>query len=95
MSYRLTREAQADVEDIYRYSFDHFGERQADIYYQGLVDRFELLADNPMYSRSASQLAPDLRRSEYQSHVVFYLPDETGVLIVRVLHINMDPGQHL
>jgi toxin ParE1/3/4 len=95
MSYRLTREAQADVEAIYRYSYEQFGESQADLYHQCLVERFEWLDDHPLYGRSAAQFAPDLRRSEYQSHVIFYLPEETGVLIVRVLHIHMDPGQHL
>ncbi|ETX06588.1 MAG: hypothetical protein ETSY2_16230 [Candidatus Entotheonella gemina] len=95
MSYRLSREAQADVEAIYRHSYDQFGERQGDLYYEGLVERFEWLDDHPLFGRSASELAPGLRRSEYQSHVVFYLPEASGVLIVRVLHVHMDPGQHL
>ncbi len=47
MSYRLYREAQTDVEAIYRHSYDQFGERQADLYYEGLVERFEWLDHHP------------------------------------------------
>jgi toxin ParE1/3/4 len=54
-----------------------------------------MLAESPIYGRPAPQLAPDLRRSEYQSHVIFYQPADAGVLIVRVLHAHMDPSQHI
>ena len=31
----------------------------------------------------------------HQSHMVFYIPDEEGVFIVRVLHKSMDFERHL
>ena len=49
MSLRLTREAEADVADIYRYSFDNFGKIQADTYHDGFVECFCLLADTPLF----------------------------------------------
>ena len=48
-----------------------------------------------MQGRSASELSPDLRRLEYESHVVFYVPMAKGVRIVRVLHQSMDMKRHL
>jgi toxin ParE1/3/4 len=39
--------------------------------------------------------APDLRCSEYQSHVAFYVPKAGGVRIIRVLHESMDVKRHL
>jgi toxin ParE1/3/4 len=63
---------------------------QAQDYLTGLHSHFQALAEHPMYGRSASHLAPGLRRTEYQSHVVFYQPQSYGVLIVRVLHERMD-----
>ncbi len=95
MSYRLSRKAQEDIEGIYIYSYENFGEEQADIYYNGLERSLRLLGDSPMYGRPAAEYAPELRRLEYGSHVIFYLPEERMAFIVRVLHGSMDPGQHL
>ena len=96
MTYRLSQKAQEDVEDIYRYSYENFGERQADNYHDELFKWFAVLGDSPMYGRPAVEYAPELRRLEYASHVIFYLPEREGqVLIVRVLHGSMDPGAHL
>ena len=54
-----------------------------------------MLGENPNLGRSAHELAEGLRRFEHQSHIVFYEPQETNILIVRVLHKRMDPPQHL
>jgi toxin ParE1/3/4 len=95
MSFRLTREAAADVADIYRYSFDNFGETQADTYHDRLSECFRLLADTPFLGRDYSFLRPGLRRHEHASHSVYYRVTDTGILILRVLHQRMDPAQHL
>ena len=57
-------------------------------------DRFEDLARQSMLGRSAGQLASNLRRYEYRSHGVFYVAEDDGVLIVRVLHQSMDVRRH-
>jgi toxin ParE1/3/4 len=62
MSFRLTREAQADVEEVYRYSYEHFGELQADTYHDGLSECFALLADSPLLGRDYSALRTGIRR---------------------------------
>ena len=54
-----------------------------------------MLGENPNLGRSVHELAEGLRRFEHQSHIVFYEPQETNILIVRVLHKRMDPPQHL
>jgi toxin ParE1/3/4 len=68
---------------------------QARSYLLGLHERFEALAEHPMQGRSAKEFAPELRRFDYQSHIVFYLPKDQGVRIVRVLHQSMDTKRHL
>lgn len=93
-AYSLSGKAVSDLDGIYEYTILNFGLEQAQAYLLGLHERFRILADNPVVGRSASQLAPKLRRHEYQSHVVFYLPKETGALIVRVLHSRMDAKRH-
>jgi len=93
--YSLSSKAAADLSRIYEYSILNFGLKQAREYLTGLHERFETLAESPMQGRSASELSPDLRRLEYESHVVFYVPMAKGVRIVRVLHQSMDMKRHL
>lgn len=72
--YSLSARAATDLDGIYEYTIREFGLEQARAYLLGLHERFEKLAAQPELGRSAAELAPDLRRSEYQSHVVFYMP---------------------
>ncbi len=93
-AYSLSPKAAADLDGIYEYTIVNFGLAQARNYLLGLHERFQTLADSPLYGRSAAELAPNLRRLEYQSHIMFYVPKEQGVLIVRVLHESMDTPEH-
>lgn len=90
VAYSLSTKAATDLDGIYEYTIITFGLAQARNYLVGLHDCFQMLADNPLYGRSTTELAANLRRLEYQSHIVFYKPKEQGVLIVRVLHQSMD-----
>ena len=94
-AYSLSEKAVSDLDGIYEYTILNFGLEQARAYLLGLHERFQILADTPGIGRSATQLAPNLRRHEYQSHIIFYNPTETGVLIVRVLHTRMDAKRHI
>ena len=94
MSFRLTREAEADIVDIYRYSVENFGEAQADAYHDRLSDCFGLLADTPLIGRDYGFPRTGLRRYEHASHSVYYRLTDSGILILRVLHRRMDPARH-
>ena len=95
VAYSLSSKAAADLDGIYEYTILNFGLEKAQAYLLGLHERFQALAGNPKLGRSAEQLAPELRRYEHQSHVIFYVPQRGGVLIVRVLHESMDAPRHL
>ena len=91
--YGLTPKAADDLDGIYEYTITNFELGQARDY--GLRRRFGDLAERPALGRRADRLAPELRRYPYRSHVVFYIPENGGVLIVRVLHESMDAPRHL
>lgn len=93
-AYSLSEKAVSDLDSIYEYTILNFGLEQAQAYLVGLHERFQILADNPGIGRSAAQLAPELRRHEYQSHISFYIPKKQGALIVRVLHMRSDAKPH-
>lgn len=93
-AYRLSKKAAADLDGIHEYSVEHFGTAQARSYLNRLHERFEILAQQPMLGRQSDHFAPKLRRYEYRSHVAFYVPEDGGVMIVRVLHKSMDVSRH-
>ncbi len=74
---------------------EQFGARQARRCRNGFEACFATLAERLLIDRSAEALAPNLRRFEHRSRIVFYIPDDHGVLIVRVLQENMDAARHL
>lgn len=91
----LTNRAVADLSDIADFTIQSFGIEQARFYRDGLNQCFEILAANPQLGRSAAELAPNLKRFEYQSHIVFYISKDASILIVRILHQRMDSKRHL
>jgi toxin ParE1/3/4 len=91
----ITAAADRDLKDIYRYTFQEHGERQADGYLEGLDDCFRRLAEHPMIARSAARLRSGYRRFEYGAHVVFFVRIDGGIRVIRVLHQRMEPQRHL
>ncbi len=92
--YRLSNRADDDVARIARYTIEQFGIEQARRYRDGLEICFQGLAENVELGRRADWLAPNLRRFEHHSHVVFYTPQDESVVIARVLHKRMDMPRH-
>lgn len=93
-NYRLTKRADADVLEIAKYTIARFGVEQSRRYRDDLAETFAALSKNPQLGRAAEHLAPGLRRWEHESHVIFYMSLADGVLVVRVLHRNMDVQRH-
>jgi len=83
--YRLSLEAEKDVGEMYRLGHWKFGEHQADKFFNQLFDSLELLAAFPLTGRSADDIYPELRRVEFSPYVVFYLPRDYGVYVLRLL----------
>jgi len=91
-SYLVSAEAQEDIDGIADYTLKAWGWRQSGQYLAKLEDSFSLLADHPSIGRPSDSIRAGLRRFETGRHVVFYLPDSDGILIVRVLHQQVLPG---
>jgi toxin ParE1/3/4 len=86
--------AKADLQDISRYTRQTWGKSQARTYVVHMRDRCQWLAGNPNLGRLYGSARPGLRRMEQGSHVIFYRETSSGVLITRILHRGMLPGQH-
>jgi toxin ParE1/3/4 len=94
--YRLTRRAEADLKDIYRYTRRTWGRARAAQYASQLQQCFTMLAARPHAGRKREELQPPGLHSFVQgSHVIFYQPQPYGMLVVRVLHGSQDVRRHL
>jgi len=92
--YRVSLLARKDIKSIGRYTQQTYGTEQRRSYLKGMEAKFELCAERPTLHPERSEFDPPVRIAPYQEHMIVYVGDESGVLIVRVLHKRMDiPAQ--
>jgi len=87
--------AEQDLIEIWLYTFNEWGEKQADKYLDDLADAFNLLAEQPLQCRERSELNPPVRIHHHAHHLLVYLAFDDGVNIIRVLHERMDIDSQL
>lgn len=108
---RLSDEANDDVDGIWHYTVTMYGFEQASNYIVLLRQAFLDIEENPERpsSRRHPELGPRVRSYRIElskdrsgtgiktaRHIVFYtLQHEDLVLVVRILHDQMDPLKHL
>ncbi len=90
MKYRTTRLADQDIIQLYGRGVADFGVAQTECYVEGLFTAFELLAETPHMARERTELTPPTRLHPYGAHMIAYVLQEDGILIVRVLHGRQD-----
>jgi toxin ParE1/3/4 len=93
--YVLSKAADGDLAEIYTYSYRSFGEARADAYYLDLSGCLRMLADNPRLGRPAGLSRQGLLRHAHAAHVIYYLIEDPGIFVVRVLHHSMDSERHI
>ena len=87
--------AEADLADIYDYSYASWGGTQAAAYGDTLVTRFKWLAVNRPLWRARDDLHPGLYGRYEGKHLIVFRDGGDHLQIVRVLHQRMDPARHL
>lgn len=93
--YRLSKDADADLEGIIIYTIETFGFVQAELYRLSLESGFQRLARDLRIGRRFETRLGAFRKYSCESHVIFYVEDDKGILIVRILHSAMDFVRHL
>ncbi len=90
----LSPRAEADLEEIWLYTYKNWSIELADGYHAAIVDAFDGLAT----CRKTGRVV-DIRDGYFKyavgSHLVFYRLTERELIVVRVLHQRMDVGLHL
>ena len=80
-SYRL---AERDLEEIWSYVAEDAGPTRADRLVDAIVDRFDLLVEQPRMSRSRPEFGEGVRSFVVENYVIYYRHDG-DLLIARVL----------
>jgi len=92
---KLTPRAEADLVRIWLYTFDMWGAEQADGYVDQIEESLKHLLIHPSLGADYSHIRPAYRRLRIEQHDVFYTVGTNELLIVRVLHEDMDAPRRL
>lgn len=91
----LSPRARADLDDIWDYSAERWGDERAESYLRGLWAGMKIVAGDPRRGRPCDDIRAGYFKYAVGSHVLFYRPVATGVDVIRVLHRRMDFDRHL
>jgi toxin ParE1/3/4 len=89
-TYRLSREADHDLEEIFDYTLCEFGLEQAIIYVSEFEGAFVILVANPEPGRKRDEIRNGLRSFVKGNHTIFYRILKNHIRIVRILHGSRD-----
>lgn len=89
--YILTNKAVEDLSEIWNYTFDFWSERQADIYYQMLLENCREIGKNPDVGKNYEGIVNLLFGLRAGRHIILYRKVSANkVEITRILHEQMD-----
>lgn len=92
-SFELTKEAKKDLRIIARFTEKRWGRDQRFLYIKQFDDVFYLLSENPSLGKRCEYIKKGYRKFPQSSHIIFYREGEKSkIIIIRILHKNMDAG---
>ena len=94
MKWVLADTAFEDLRDIWRYSYQEWGEAQADYYLDLLCATFDWLMVNPGLWRKRGNLGNGILSISAEQHEIFFTASNETLSVLRVLHKSRDFPQH-
>lgn len=89
--YKLTNKAIEDLTQIWDYTYDNWSEKQADKYYQMLLENCQNIADDPTIGKNYAGIRNELFGLKVNRHNIFYrITIGNPIEITRILHERMD-----
>jgi|TARA_B110001454_G_scaffold139146_1_gene129260 toxin ParE1/3/4 len=84
-NYKLSNAADKDFEQLFEYGIDNFGLSKAKSYVDGLIIKFQAIAENPLHYQAVDYIRSSYRRSVYGKHAIYYIVSKDNVEIMRIL----------
>jgi len=94
-SIELSPKALADLDSIWKYTVENWGEARSEAYVRGINAALEMVAANPRMARDAGSVRPGLLKYYVGSHVIFFRLNDKRIVVSRILHARMDFPRHL
>ncbi|SEB21436.1 type II toxin-antitoxin system RelE/ParE family toxin [Paraburkholderia sartisoli] len=92
--YVLSPAAEHDLDDIWDYTVDRWGDAQAERYILNIESTVQSLVDGTQPGLSAEGIRKGYRKALVGMHVVFFRQSAELVEVIRILHQQMDiPGR--
>lgn len=89
--YSFTKSAVRDLTEIWDYTKKIWSEKQAEKYYQLIIQACKEIAKDPNKGKEYHEVYPELKGLKITKHIIFYrqLTDKS-IEISRILHERMD-----
>ena len=88
-----TRDADADILEIWSYSLKQWGPVTAADYIERIADHAEALAQGEISGTDEGAVRSGLRRQVVGSHALWFRIEGADLIVIRVLHQNRDAGR--
>ena len=95
VEYRLSPEAEKDLQSIWLYTSAEWGMEQAERYTDQLIACFAELAAQPQRGQDVGYIRHGYHRRRLGRHGIYYRVTEYGIAVVRILHERMSVPRHL
>lgn len=89
----LTPKASEDLESIWLYSFERYGEAKADSYIKRFSDIFKILITHDI-GTPRPELGEEIFSLPVEQHVVFFLSARRSITVIRILNHAQDVNRH-
>jgi toxin ParE1/3/4 len=89
--YFIRQKAIEDLDSIWQYTYFQWSQKQADKYYNLLIDKILFLAANVDAGRKIDHIIAGYRSYSVESHIIFYtIAANSMITVIRILHQRMD-----
>lgn len=92
MNFKISHEANQDIQSIWIYTYENWSKEQADRYFNLLMEEIEYVTKNPESGKDYSHVRRGYLRTRIKSHFIFYRINrkDEEIEIIRILHQRMD-----
>ena len=97
MIYKISQEAEKDLESVWLYTLENWSRAQANRYLDLIFDEIDYLCVKPNSGFNYDHVCKGYFSSKVKSHVIFYKFDlkKNELEVIRILHQMMDLENHL
>lgn len=97
MIYKISKEAENDLKEIWFYTIENWSTQQAERYLNLIFDEIDYLCSNPNSGVDFGEIRKGYWRSKVKSHLILYKINtkQNELEVIRILHEIMDIENHI